>query len=54
MVCLVNYVLYIVVIAIRSIKFLGDLRNEENLLLYISRFRPNQILVTDDGNYFDK
>jgi len=32
--CLVNCVLYIV---IRFVKCLGDLRNEEDLLLYVSR-----------------
>lgn len=48
------YALYIVVIVIRSSKFLGDLRNGEDLLLYVSRLWPNQILVAGDGNYFDK
>jgi len=48
------YALYIVVIVIRSAKFLGDLRNGEDLLLYFSRLWSNQILVAGDGNYFDK
>jgi len=54
MVCLANYALYIVVIVIRSAKFLGALRNGIDLLLYVSRLWPNQILVAGDGNYFDK